>query len=245
MVIIIGENYEEMSLLAAQNVAAYINENPGKLLCFAAGTTPMGMFAKLIQMQNENLVNLSSVYYAELDEWVGLGYEDTGSCSQVMADNYYTPAGIPKERLHIFDGLDTDTKKQCNLMEEWIKKHGGLGLTVLGIGMNGHIGFNEPKAPDTYGCFTVALDDVTKKVSIKYFNKALPVEFGITIGWNMLKSANQVIFIADGEKKAPIVKASVEGAITDKVPASLLQNHANLTVILDKGSAAELQRKEV
>lgn len=245
MVTIIGANYQEMSLFAAQNVAMFINENPGRLLCFAAGTTPMGMFEKLIQMQNEKLVDLSSVYYAELDEWVGLGYEDTGSCSQVMADNYYIPAGIPEERLHIFDGLDTDTEKQCNLMEEWINNHGGLGLAVLGIGMNGHIGFNEPKTTGVYGCFTVELDDVTKKVSVKYFSKTLPVEFGITIGWKMLKSANQVILIADGEKKAPIVKASLEGAITDKVPASLMQNHTNLMVILDKGSASELQKKEV
>ncbi len=240
MYTILSDNYNDMSLAAAQAAAAYINKNPGTLLCFAAGTTPMGMFKELIRMQESKAVDLSSVYYAGLDEWVGLGYSDNGSCSQVMLDNYYTPAGIPQEKIHIFDGLDNDTDKQCRLMEDWIKSHGGIGLTVLGIGMNGHIGFNEPNAPDINGCFTVPLDDITKTVSVKYFDRQLPVEYGITIGWRMLKDAKKVVLIADGEKKQQIVKASLYGAIDKSVPASLMQNHPALTVIIDKGAGSLL-----
>lgn len=238
---IIAEDYCQMSLTAAKCVAEYVNLNPDSLLCFAAGNTPMGMFENLINMQKKGMVDLSTVFYAELDEWVGLGYDDQGSCRQVMFDNYYSPAGIPEDRIHIFDGLDSNSDRQCRQMEKWIFSHGGIGLTVLGIGMNGHIGFNEPNAPDTNACFTVKLDEVTKAVSVKYFNKSLPVEFGITIGWSMLKSAKNIILIADGKKKAPIVKASLERPETVNIPASLMQDHPKLIVILDKGAASELE----
>lgn len=241
MNIIIADDYNGMSLKAAGVVAEFINKNPGALLCFAAGNTPAGMFEELIKMHKSKEVDLSSVYYAELDEWVGLGYSDRGSCCQVMFDNYYTPAGIPKEKIHIFDGLDKDTKTQCRLMEDWIAAHGGIGLTVLGIGMNGHIGFNEPYVPDTKGCFVVPLDNVTKSVSIKYFDRPLPVEYGITIGWSTLKDAKNVILIADGEKKAQIVEASLRGPMDPSVPASLMQDHPALTVIIDKGAATRIR----
>lgn len=240
MNIIIADDYNGMSIKTAGLVAEFINKNPGALLCFAAGNTPAGMFEELIKMQKAKAVDLSSVFYAELDEWVGLGYNDRGSCRQVMFDTYYTPAGIPEEKIHIFDGLDSDTQKQCRLMEEWIESHGGIGLTVLGIGMNGHIGFNEPNAPGIKGCFTVPLDDVTKSVSIKYFDKQLPVQYGITIGWSTLKDAKNVVLIADGEKKAQIVEASLRGPIDSSVPASLMQDHPALTVIIDKGAASRL-----
>ncbi len=241
MNIVITDDYSGMSLTAARAAAEYINKNPGALLCFAAGATPTGMFEELIKMQELNKVDLASVFYAGLDEWVGLGYGDRGSCRQVMFDAYYTPAGIPEDRIHVFDGLDSDTQRQCRLMEKWVESRGGIGLTVLGIGMNGHIGFNEPNTPDREGCFTVPLDDTTKSVSVKYFGRQLPVEHGITIGWRMLKGAKNIILVSDGEKKAPIVKASLNGPMDSAVPASLMQDHPALTVIVDRGAALLLE----
>ncbi len=240
MNIIIAEDYKEMSHMAASAVAAYINQNPGALLCLAAGTTPMGTFEALIEIQKAGKVDLTSVFYAGLDEWVGLGYQDKGSCCQVMFDAYYTPAGIHPERVHIFDGIDNDTETQCRLMEDWINTHGGIGLTVLGIGMNGHIGFNEPYAPDINSCFTIPLDDTTKLVSIKYFDRQQSVEYGITIGWRMLKDAKNVLLLADGEKKAQIVQLSLCGQMDPSVPASLMYDHPALTVIADKGAVLML-----
>ncbi len=240
MNITVEPDYEGVSLKAAKAVADYINIHPEALLCFAAGDTPLGMFKNLIEMQRRKEVNLTSVFYAELDEWQGLGYRDKGSCRQVMADNYYLPAGIPEKRINIFDGLDNETGAQCRKMERWIKLHGGIGLAVLGIGLNGHIGFNEPNSPETKGCFNVQLDEVTKAVSKKYFGRKMSVERGITIGWSTLKDSEQLILLASGEKKAHILKTAFNGKKDPVIPASLLQDHSDLTVIIDKNAAIEI-----
>jgi len=228
----------EMSAESAKIIAAYINRNPGKLMCFAAGNTPLGTFAELIAMQKRGEVNLSSVYYAQLDEWAGLGPDDTGSCFQVMRDSFYKPAGIPEDRLNVFDGLADDSEAQCRKMEDWINKHGGIGFALLGVGMNGHIGFNEPGAPGTDGCFIVNLDDTTKKVSSKYFGKSLPVQTGITIGWKTLLNSGGILLQASGKEKAPVVKETLKGEATVNFPASLIQNHKNAIVMLDADSAS-------
>ncbi len=240
MQLFIEEDYEAMSKKAAECIACFINQNPGALLCLAGGNTPLGVFEHLIQMQQDGKVELNSVYYAELDEWVGLGYEEVGSCKQLLADNFYNKAQIQWERVHYFDGLATDMEAECRLMERWLADHGGLGLTLLGIGMNGHIGFNEPNGSDARGCFTVQLDEITKEVSAKYFNKVLPVETGITIGWKELYSSKEVIFIANGKQKAPIIQKSLYEAPTATVPASLFQTHPSLTVVLDQEAACKV-----
>ena len=237
MIIEIAKNYCELSKKAAKKAAGYINNNPDTLVCFAAGDTPLGMFRELVTMQSNGEVDLSSVWYAELDEWMGLGIKDTGSCARVMNDAFFK--AVSKERVHLFDGLDNNTERQCRKMEDWIASHGGIGFTLLGIGMNGHIGFNEPGTPDAEGCFTVALDDVTKEVSRKYFGKELPVTTGITIGWRELLKARAAVLMASGKGKAPIIKTSLQGPITLDVPASLFQKHSALTVMLDE-DAAEL-----
>jgi len=188
-------------------------------------------------MQERGEVDLSSVFYAQLDEWVGLAPGDAGSCLKVLTDSFFDPAGIACDRAHVFDGSAGDLDSQCRLMEAWINQHGNIGFALLGIGMNGHIGFNEPNAPDIEGCFTIALDDVTKTVSSKYFGKSLPVQTGITIGWKTLMHASEILLQASGVEKAAIVKEAFQGDITVRLPASLLQNHHNATVMLDKDSA--------
>jgi len=236
----IAADYDELSEMAAQAAAEYINNNPETLICLAAGDTPLGMLDCLVDMQRHGEVDLSTVYYAGLDEWVGLGPEDVGSCIKVMSDAFYGPAGIPKDRIHVFDGLDKDIDKQCRSMEAWISCHGGIGFALLGIGMNGHIGFNEPGTPDTSGCFPVQLDNTTKTVSAKYFGKARPVTTGMTIGWRTLLDAQTAIIMASGEAKAPIVKAAVEAEITLDIPATVFRNHKDMTVMMDSDAASRL-----
>jgi len=235
---IIATDYDELSRLAAKKVAGYIT--PDNLICLAAGDTPLGMFRELIAMQNRGEVDLSAAWYAGLDEWMGLGPDDEGSCIKVMTEAFYGSAGIPKERIRVFDGFDPDTDRQCRKMEDWISSKGGINFALLGVGMNGHIGFNEPGTPDIPGCFTVALDDTTKSVSQKYFGKALPVTTGITIGWRALFEARAVALMASGANKAPIMKASLKGPCTLDIPASLFQKHEDVVVMLDEGAASLL-----
>jgi glucosamine-6-phosphate isomerase len=232
MTTLITPDYPALSRETARRVAVFINQNPNALLCLAAGDTPMGAFAELIKMQAAGEVDLSSVYYAGLDEWVGLGPADTGSCHQVMHDHFYRPAKIHRSRVHVFNGLE-DPATECAAMNAWLAKHNGLGLTLLGVGMNGHVGFNEPNGPDVSGAFIIPLDDTTKSVSVKYFDRPQPVSRGITIGLATLRAAREILVMASGAKKAPIIQSAFFSAPSPSIPASLLQGHPTLTLLLD------------
>ena len=229
-------DYTELSRRCAEVIAAFIRENRDSLLCLAAGDTPLGAYAQLVTMQASGEVDLSSVYYAGLDEWVGLGPKDKGSCYQVMFDHLYGPARIPGERLHVFNGLG-DPVLECKAMNQWLADRGPLALAVVGVGMNGHIGFNEPDVPAVDGAIMVSLDTVTKTVSTKYFGAERPVTMGITIGLNTLYQAQRILVLASGEKKAPVIQEAFYGPKTPSIAASMLQDHRNLTLLLDTYAA--------
>jgi len=177
-------------------------------------------------------VDLAGVYYVGLDEWVGLGYDDKGSCKQVMSDNFYTPAKIPPERMRVFDGL-AEPEAECEEIGKWIAERGGIGLALLGVGMNGHVGFNEPNGPGGGGAIVVPLDDTTKAVSVKYFGRTLPVTQGVTISLATLKQARKIIVMASGGKKREIIRKSFCFEPTPTIPASFLQDHSDLTLLTD------------
>ena len=230
----------ETAEAAAEDAAGFIRENPGVLICFAAGDTTLPVFKALIQMQKENKLDLSTVYYAGLDEWVGLDRETKGSCAQVMFDEFFDPARIPEKRICMWNGMCDDIDIERHRLENWISSHGGIAMTMLGIGMNGHIGFNEPFTGLSEGTVYVPLDATTKKVSVKYFNEARSVAYGISIGAGELKKARKVILIATGPGKAEIVKKTVINGQDEAVPASLMTDHPDITLFLDKASAVLL-----
>jgi len=233
MKIIVKDTYEEMAASCAEFICGYINANPGKLLCFAAGDTPLAILKKLLGIQEAGKVDLSSMYYAGLDEWVGLGYEDKGSCKQVMADNFYIPAKIPDEKICVFNGKaapDEETRAVLN----FIKDKGGIGLAMLGIGMNGHIGFNEPGTSGDFEGGQVLLSESSRTVGQKYFDKAQDLKYGVTLGIKTLTAAKKIILIANGEKKADIVAHSLKAENNPALPVSYLTNHSDYHVFLDK-----------
>ena len=235
MRIVVKDNYEEMAASCAEFICAYIDANPGRLLCFAAGDTPLGILGKLIETQKSGKVNLSTMYYAGLDEWVGLGYEDKGSCRQIMADSFYNPAKIPGERLRVFDGkADADFENAAVL--DFINAKGGIGLAMLGIGMNGHIGFNEPGAKDNFEGGKVLLSENSRMVGQKYFDKTQNLEYGVTLGIKTLAASETVILIASGETKADIIAHALKTNNDPNLPASYLTNHPNYHVFLDKAA---------
>ena len=235
MKIIVKDNYEEMSVSCAEFICGYINKNPGRLLCFAAGDTPLAIMKKLIEMQESGEVSLSSMYYAGLDEWEGLGYEDKGSCRQVMQDNFYGPAGIAGENIRVFDGK-ADAAEETSAVLDFIKDKGGIGLAMLGIGMNGHIGFNEPGATADFEGGRILLSDNSLVVGQKYFDKRHDLKYGVTLGIKTLVNADKVILIANGEKKADIVARSLRTSDNPELPASYLTNHPDYRVFLDKAA---------
>ena len=233
MIINISPTIAETAKSTAACISQYIRENPGALLCFAAGDTPLPIFHSLIEMQNKGEVDLSSVFYVGLDEWVGLGRETIGSCAQVMFEEFYEPAAIPSNKICVWDGLCTDIGAERTRIESWIKKHGNISLAMLGIGMNGHIGFNEPYTDNTDSTVFVPLDSTTKAVSVKYFKDPTSVEYGVGISIGGLKKANKLLLIATGPNKAKIVKKVLKGERSMAVPASMLTDHSDITLFAD------------
>ena len=234
MKLLIGRSDKDFAEIGAQYIAKFIRGNPQSLLCLAAGDTPLGMYKRLVELQHQGEVDLNSVYYVGLDEWVGIGYEIKGSCMQVMMDGFYGPAQIRPENMRVFNGLAENMEEECAQVEQWVADHGGIGMTLLGIGMNGHVGFNEPYTDPQKSIVLHDLDNVTEQVGKKYFDgKNCPTQ-GVTIGIRLLSGAKQVCLVASGAKKAPILRKSLMEDPTVAVPASLMQLHEQLTVIMDQ-----------
>jgi len=233
------ENYEKMSFAAAQAIKNYINSHPGALICLAAGDTPLGAFKELIAMQQRREVDLSSANYVSLDEWWGLGYETKGSCAQVMRDCFYTPAGIPEDRLTLFNGLAPDIEREKARVAEKIAGLGGVSLFLLGIGLNGHLGFIEPGPLPRGRVCDLPLDDVTIKVSPKYFgSQNVCLTRGITVGMDEMLAADEVILIANGAKKAEIINRLLTETPSGACPAAMMKTRAGKTRLLTDREAA-------
>lgn len=237
---IILPDINNLASAVAEATVTWINEHPGGLVCLAAGNTPLLAYQRLIELQDEGKVNLSSVYYAGLDEWVGLGPKDTGSCAQVMTDRFYGPAKIPADHMHVFSGL-SNPQQELNAMDQWIFERGGIGFTLLGVGLNGHIGFNEPAAPDQDGCILVDLDHVTQVVSKKYFGRPREISQGISISARTLMKAKTIFLMASGELKREIVSKICQDNPDPAIPAARLIGHPGLTIYLDFDAAADIQ----
>lgn len=240
MQITVFDTKEQLAQAVAEAVAAYVRANPGALMCLAAGDTPLAAYARLARMHRDGAVDLNAMRYVGLDEWVGLGRADAGSCRQVMFDGFYDAAGIDPRHILAFDGLNSDLAGQCRAVDARVAAHGGIGLTVLGIGMNGHVGFNEPGADPEANAHTVELDETTRRVGVKYFPDGKVPGMGITVGLGQLRAAGRILLVANGAHKAAIVARALRGAADPAVPASMLRN-GNLSVWLDKEAAAELE----
>lgn len=238
MEIIISENHAASSQAACNKIVEIIKEKPDAVLCFAGGDSPLEIFQNLIKMKNNHDIDLSSVHFVSLDEWGGLGYDTKGSTNQTLYDALYTPLGIDLENnVHFFDGKATDLEAEAQRILTIVKDLGGIDISLLGIGMNGHLGFNEPGADLELEAGIIPLDPVTKEVGQKYFDTELDLKVGITLGLKTLLASKHVILIANAEKKAEIIKATVEGEISNEVPSSLVRNHASGYLYIDKDAA--------
>ena len=175
-----------------------------------------------------------------LDEWVGLSNEDEGSCGQFNMVNLIHRLQKPFADIHIIDGAAEDIVSERGLLDDYIEQFGPLDVSMLGIGLNGHLGFNESGVDFNLNAHIIRLADTTKQVMTKYFGEKFHPEYGITQGIHQIMAAKKVILIANGSHKAKIIREAVNGEVTNKVPASVLQNHPNCYVVVDEEAAAEL-----
>jgi glucosamine-6-phosphate deaminase len=240
MKIIIVKDYNEMSERAVELVADEVKRNPEALLSFPGGETPLGLFERFTERVNENRLDISRAKYVSLDEWVGLSDQDEGSCGLFNNENLLSKIKVPFSEVKIINGIAKDIEQEREDLNQFILKHGPLGVSVLGIGMNGHLGFNEVGASFDSLAHITPLDEVTKKVMVKYFGTKFSPSYGITQGIGQIMAAGQVILLANGKQKAEIIYEALKGPVTNMVPASILQKHSNCYCVLDEAAASKL-----
>jgi glucosamine-6-phosphate deaminase len=244
MRIIIMRNYDEMSKKAARIIAEQIRGKPSSVLGLPAGSTPLGAYKELIRMHKEENLDFSKVTTFNLDEYYGLGPENPQSYHYFMLNSFFNHVNIDREKIHIPDGLAKNIEAYCREYEEEIEKAGGIDLQLLGIGRNGHIGFNEPGSSLASRTRLTALSEETVKDNARFFQREEEVpRLVITMGCGTIMEARKLLLLASGSDKADAIAATIEGAVTSQVPASILQMHPDATLIIDEEAAWKLKRK--
>jgi len=246
MNIIVTGSSDEMSKKAAELFAQRIRSNPAIVLGLATGGTPEKMYAELVRLHRENGLDFSRVTTYNLDEYLGIPATHNQSYRYFMNKNLFDHVNIPRENTHVLCGMTENPIKECRDYEEAIKKAGGIDLQLLGIGSNGHIAFNEPGSKADSRTGVVNLTENTVKDNARFFEKAEDVpRQALSMGNGTIMEAKEIILIADKESKADAIFKAAEGPVTEDVPASILQNHANCTFILDSAAAGKLKNKKV
>ncbi|SNY61732.1 glucosamine-6-phosphate deaminase [Enterobacter sp. CC120223-11] len=236
----ISSGYAELSKAVAQNVIDCVKAKPDALICIAGGDTPLGVFAALVEAQNQGRVDFSRTQFLGLDEWLGLGLADKGSCREMVWHHFFDKLTLREEQICFFDGLTHDPQAECKRVDGYIEKHGPIDCIVLGIGMNGHIGFNEPGASLENTCHVIDLDPVTQTVSVKYFGTPREVKQGISLGLKTILASKKIVLMASGEKKAAIVAQTVNHPTSVEIPSTLVKTVPQANLFVDKAAASAL-----
>ena len=242
MEIIICNSPEEASKMGAQIVATTIKNNSKTVLGLATGKTPTGLYKELIVQHKNGDFSFQDVTTFNLDEYVGLEASNPESYRHTINSIFLDHTDINMDNTYVPDGLAQDIPEQCNQYEILITKKGGIDLQILGLGNNGHIGFNEPSSSLAS---RTRIKTLTKNtLTVNQNSETPPPKHCITMGIGTIMEAKHCILLAMGESKANAVAAFVEGPVTASVPASALQWHPHVTVILDKAAASKLERTE-
>ena len=241
MEIIIQPTSETASAITARIVARQLREKPNAVLGLATGSTPLLLYRELVRMK----LDWSRVTTFNLDEYVGLAADHPQSYHSFMRENLFQHLNIRPENIHIPDGLTKDIPAFCAHYEEKIGEAGGIDLQVLGIGTDGHIGFNEPTSSLASRTRIKTLTQQTRRDNARFFGseEAVPHHV-ITMGIGTIMDARQVVQLAFGANKARAIADAIEGPITSMNPASILQMHAVAKVVLDEAAASKLKRAE-
>ena len=226
------KSYEELSTKAANIIAAQIINKPNCVLGLATGSSPVGTYDKLTEYYNNGAIDFSTVTSVNLDEYVGLDGSNDQSYRYFMNKNLFDRVNIDKAKTYVPSGTAEDIEKEGEEYDKLIKELGGIDLQLLGIGLDGHIGFNEPEEFFTGKTHLVSLDPSTIKANARFFASEADVPTkAITMGMMSIMQAKKVLLIANGAAKKEILEKAFFGPITPFVPASILQLHPDLTVI--------------
>jgi glucosamine-6-phosphate deaminase len=242
--IVVYEDPDSASQQVAQIFANAIKVNPGIVLGLATGSTPVGTYRVLRQMHRDAKLDFSGITTFNLDEYIGLGPEHPQSFRAFMQDQLFDHVNVDPHRTHVPSGLTDDPAIEGESYEAAIASAGGIDLQLLGIGGNGHIAFNEPGSPATSRTRAVDLTTSTIDANSRFFDSidAVPRQ-AITMGIGTIMEAKQIVLMACGEGKADAVALSIEGKLDESMPASRLQQHGDVTYVLDSKAASKLSEK--
>ena len=223
-------SYEKMSRRAANILSAQVIQKPDSVLGLATGSSPLGVYSQLIEWYKKDDLDFKDVSTVNLDEYCGLAPEHEQRYRYFMNRNFFDHINIDKYRTYVPNGLATDCKTECDNYDKLIRALGGIDLQLLGIGFNGHIGFNEPSDHFELETRRVALTESTMKANSRFFpNGGMPTH-ALTMGFKSILSARKILLIA-GPEKFDIVQKALKGPVTPEVPASILQLHDNVSVV--------------
>ena len=227
------DSYEKLSRQAANLISAQIILYPDSVIGLATGSTPLGTYRQLVAWYEKGDLDFSSVKTVNLDEYVGLAPDDEHSYRYFMDKNLFSKINIKRENTYLPDGL-SDPAEAAREYDKIIEGLGGIDLQLLGIGHNGHIGFNEPDFAFEKTTHAVELDDSTINANARFFaDRSLVPRRAVTMGMKSIMQAKKIVLIASGEDKREILHKALYGPVTPAVPASILQLHPCLTVIAD------------
>lgn len=241
MKLIVTNDYEELSTRAAGLVIEYIQQNPASVLVLATGNSPLGMFARLVSAYQCGKVSFQHCSLVELDDYFDISQEDHRNLYNWLAAEFINRVDVPAENIVRFNTASTDAEQECARVEQAIANLGGIDLLVLGLGPNGHLGFNEPGSDFASPTRVITLSASSIRSSAQYWGKEEDVpRQGITLGLKTLSAARHTLLLVSGMQKAQIFNRIFQGPVTTNIPATILQQQQNLTVIVDKTAAGNI-----
>lgn len=242
MHIIKVKDYEEMSEKACALLVEKMNQLENPVFGLATGSTPEGLYQRLIEKYSQNHISFKNVTTFNLDEYVGIAKNDPNSYNYFMNEKLFKHVDISADQTNLPNGVAKDLDKECRDYEERISKVGHVDVQILGIGVNGHIGFNEPGTSFTSRTQIVELDESTRNANVRYFDSMdeVPTK-AITMGIESIMESKEIVLLVSGEPKAEAVAHLINGDIKEDFPASILQQHDHVTIIADEAALAKVQ----
>lgn len=241
-----AKDYADMSRKAANIVSAQVIMKPDCVLGLATGSTPIGLYKQLVEWYQKGDLDFSEVRTVNLDEYKGLSRDNDQSYYYFMHAQLFDHVNIPVENTHLPNGMEMDSEKECARYSKLIRSMGGIDLQLLGIGHNGHIGFNEPEEAFETDVHCVDLTKSTIEANKRFFASADEVpKQAYTMGIKTIMQAKKILIVASGEDKAEIVHDAFFGPITPKVPASVLQLHNDVTLVADEAALQKVKLESI
>lgn len=245
MKVCVFESEKDVDCFVGKYIVDFIHQHSSPAIGFATGSTPLGIYQYFIEEYKKGNVDFSHVLAFNLDEYVGVAKDHPRSFATAMRNELFEHINIQKENIFAFDGVAKDLQKECQRYDQLIQEH-PIDIQILGIGMDGHIAYNEPGSPFDGGSHVVDLHQESIKSSLDYgFDRIedVPTQ-GITQGIHTIMQAKELIMIAKGKKKAQLVERMLKGEVSEDFPSSIIQKHPSVLVVLDKEAAECLKAED-